>query len=279
MKEIDTAISPCPNDTFIFRHFAQPGFMPFPVRLVFADVEELNRRAIEQKLHAVTKLSYHAMSVLLDSYDLLSAGGALGRGCGPLLIASNQEAAERFQKSPQTIKRVFIPGQWTTAHLLARLYLRDRGVDVSKIVFEPRRYDLIIRELKTSSENLGLIIHEERFTYQAAGLVSVQDLGEWWEKDTGLPIPLGCIGVRKDVPDQMKEEIEAGIKRSLEKAWAEPESVMDLVRPNAQAMEDSVMRSHIELYVNPYSLDPGEEGRKAIALLFEKAREKTASSF
>ncbi len=279
---LDLAISPCPNDTFIFRHFLSENFLPFPVTLHLADVEELNRRAIEEGRHAITKISFYAMAKLQNRYRLLSAGGALGRGCGPLIVSSWQEkypagrgdadrkeAAERIRNHG----RILIPGQWTTAHLLTRLFLKNQGVDLSSIEFIPCRYDGILELLTGGKEKFGVIIHEERFTFQDRGCLAVQDLGEWWEDFTGGPIPLGCIAVRSDVPSSLALEIEDGIRKSLRMAWADPESTMDFVRPHAQSLEDAVMKAHIDLYVNPYSENFGEDGRAAIERLFRLAEE------
>ena len=266
--KLDLGISPCPNDTFIFYHLSKQGVAGNPVRLVFADVEELNRRAIEEARHAITKLSYAAMARLGGRYRLLQTGGALGRGCGPILISYDPMSADEARGR---MRRVLIPGKYTTANLLMHLYLNDHGVDVSRIEFIPVRYDEIIPALNSGDADFGVIIHEERFTYKDHGLSAVQDLGAWWEAATGLPIPLGCIAVRTDVPEHLIPAIENGIRSSLQQARREPASTWNFIKEHSQSLEDDVIRAHINLYVNELSLDVDAEGRQAIDELFRRA--------
>ncbi len=273
---LDLAISPCPNDTFIFHKFSNPGFTDHTIRLVLEDVEELNRRAIEEQRHEISKLSYFAIALLQSEYRLLDAGGALGRGCGPILITGpdhKERALEQLTAKAQKDRiRILIPGRYTTANLLLHLFLNESGIDLDRVNFIPERYDRILSKLRSGEESYGVIIHEERFTYQGMGLFPVRDMGDWWESHTGLPIPLGGIAIRKDIPSEVADHIEQKIKASLAEVRRDITPAWDFIKKNAQALEDEVIRSHIDLYVNDYSLDPGEEGKKAIRKLFELAQ-------
>lgn len=241
----------------------RPGGFPIPLELVFADVEELNRRAIEEARHQITKLSFFAFLHAQDRYTLLSPGGALGRGCGPILVAPRKDAG-----LPGPDSRILVPGRWTTAHLLVRLFLAARAPEASKV--EHKRYDQIIPALLAGEADYGVIIHEERFTYQSRGLFPVQDLGEWWEKDTGFPIPLGAIALRKD-KESIRSEIEKGIIHSIENARRDFPTIEPFVKAHSQSLEDDVIQAHIGLYVNDFSIEPGVDGRRAIDELFKRA--------
>ncbi|MBI3394427.1 MAG: 1,4-dihydroxy-6-naphthoate synthase [Spirochaetia bacterium] len=262
---IDLAISPCPNDTFIFGHFVQPGFFEAgPVELHFADVEELNRRAINEQRHIITKVSYFAAWKLRGSYELLDCGGALGRGCGPILVSPDGALP-----GPDDV--ILVPGRWTTAHLLLRLFLQ--GLPNPPRV-EHTTYEKVIPGILSGHARFGVIIHEERFTFQAKGLSAVQDLGVWWETRTGLPIPLGAILLRRDHL-HLKDALQTAIRSSIKRAELDFESIREFVRCHSQSLEDDVIQAHIHLYVNALSMDPGEDGRRAIQTLFdyaEKAR-------
>lgn len=270
MNAIDLAISPCPNDTFIFHALAEQGLAGRPVQLEFADVEELNRRAIEEARHMITKLSFFAMLHVQDRYELLPSGGALGRGCGPLLISRHAEPAP---DPARDVRRILIPGRYTTANLLTRLFLKARGVDPESVEFVPTRYDRIIPELLAGAAEFGVIIHEERFTYKARGLHPVMDLGEWWEQTTGAPIPLGCIALRKDAPEDVRVAVTPAIQASLAAAWAAPQDpgLRAFVKCYSQELADDVIQSHIDLYVNDFTRDIGALGRAAIEELFARA--------
>ncbi len=256
---MDLAISPCPNDTFIFYHMKQA--MP-ELNLVFADVEELNHRALTEKRHEISKLSFYAI-LRAKGYRLLDCGGAMGQGCGPLILFGGRAPGSIAQ-----LKRILIPGKFTTARLLLELFLAENHPNPASVERVPIRYDRILPAL--AEEEAGVIIHEERFTYPSYGYSCAQDLGEWWESSTGLPIPLGGIVLREDCA-QRGEEIETRIRDSLRKAWADPASVRDFVKCYSQSLEDSVIQSHIDLYVNRYSESLGETGHKALAVLREKA--------
>jgi 1,4-dihydroxy-6-naphthoate synthase len=241
--------SPCPNDTFAF-HALVHGLVDasFEVEPVLLDIEELNRRARSAELD-VTKLSFGAAPGVGDAYRLLRSGAALGNGVGPLVVA--RERADRYE-------RIAIPGRDTTAFLLLRLAWPEPG-DVVEM-----RYDRILQAVAAGEVDAGLIIHESRFTYSEHGLVAVADLGDWWEDETGLPVPLAGIYARGDVP---AEPVERAIRASVEYAFAHPEASREYVREHSQELSEEVCRAHIELYVNQYSVDLGEPGLAAIGRL------------
>jgi 1,4-dihydroxy-6-naphthoate synthase len=228
----------------------------------FADIEELNGSAARAE-HELTKVSYGAIPYLMQNYRILRSGGALGRGCGPLVVTRPGLAA-----TLDDVKnlRVAIPGERTTAFMLLQLALGERP-DV-----EVMRFDSIIPAVAQGRIDAGLIIHESRFTYQQAGLIGVADLGDWWEGASGMPIPLGAILVRNDIDDRRAAEIDAAIRSSLAFARDREEIVMPFVREHAFEMSDDVMRKHIELYVNGYSDDVGDDGIAAVNELFARAR-------
>ena len=254
--------SPCPNDTFIFDALVhgrvEAGGLSFEERL--EDVETLNRLAAGAALD-VTKISYGAIPQLLRDYVLLRSGGALGRGCGPLVVARRELAAGELAGA-----RIAIPGRNTTANLLLRLFAPDAAPGVERV------YSDIMPAVARGEFDAGLIIHESRFTYPQHGLVRVVDLGEWWEQTTGLPIPLGGILARRSLGEDAIRAIEAGIRRSVEYAFAHPDASRPYVRAHAQEMDDTVTQQHIDLYVNRFSVDVEDEGQRAIEALFARAR-------
>jgi 1,4-dihydroxy-6-naphthoate synthase len=260
--KLSIGASPCPNDCFILdavvhRRVDLEG-LEFELRL--ADVEALNRAAFAGELDA-TKLSYHAYAYCVDRYVVLNAGSALGRGCGPLLISKRAIAAEQVAAGELTIA---IPGRYTTANfLLAAAF--PAASHTKELVFSE-----IEAAVLDGVVDAGVIIHENRFTYAAKGLKRIVDLGEVWERQTGAPIPLGGIVVRRALPDAVKQRVDRVLRRSVEFALANPEASMPFVREHAQEMSEQVMRQHIDLYVNDYSVDLGVEGRRAIGLLFDR---------
>ncbi len=262
--KIDIGFSPCPNDCFIFDALVHGKIDTEGLEFspVMEDVETLNQLAFRGQL-AVTKLSYHAFAQLTNTYALLDAGSALGFGCGPLLIG-------REVLSPNEIRwaTVAIPGRLTTANFLFSLAFPDVGEKREMLFSE------IEEAVLSRSADAGLIIHENRFTFEQKGLKKILDLGEFWEEETGLPIPLGGIVVRRDVPEEVQKKINRVLRRSVERAFAEPEGTMPFVREHAQAMSDEVMRAHISLYVNEFSVSLGDKGRSAVEALFEMARAK-----
>lgn len=257
---IDLAISPCPNDTFIFynMHSEHPE-----IELVFADVEELNRRALEEQRHALTKMSFYAI-LKASEYTLLSCGGALGSGCGPILLSG------KTRRRLEDLTEILTPGLNTTANLLLDLYLSENHPRPSAVKRVPVRYDLILPMLSQGAE-AGIIIHEERFTYPAYGLEAMQDLGDWWEKTTGLPIPLGGICAKKSLGPEFAASAERMIRKSLALAWENPAATKDFVKCYSQSLEDHVIQAHIDLYVNKYSMDLSEKGRRAVEELRSRA--------
>jgi 1,4-dihydroxy-6-naphthoate synthase len=255
--------SPCPNDCFMFdaivhRRIDLEG-LEFDV--VMEDVEALNRRAFERRID-VTKLSYHAYAHCVDAYVLLDAGSALGRGCGPLVISARDMTSEEVAAGGI---RIAIPGTYTTANLLLSLAY-PHAVNKSEMVFSDIESAVLDRQV-----DAGVIIHENRFTYAAKGLKKVIDLGEWWESATGAPIPLGGIVVDRALPPDVQERMNRVMRRSVEYAFAHPDASGPFVRQHAQEMSEAVMRQHIDLYVNEYSVALGAEGRRAVEVLFERA--------
>lgn len=254
VNKLSCAYSPCPNDTFIFCKLAQDS----DVETHLHDVETLNRWAFEGKFD-LTKLSFHAWLLVRDTYQLLNVGAALGRGCGPLVISKTEE--------PLNAESILaVPGEYTTAHLLLRLWRPE----LEKRVFMP--FDQIMDAVSSGEVDAGVIIHEGRFVYQERGFNCLQDLGEWWETETGQPIPLGCIAMKKSLGVDRIAEIERRLKKSIDFAISNPESTSEYVKANAQELSGEVTREHIKTYVNDFSLDLGEEGRAAIDTLQEMAK-------
>jgi 1,4-dihydroxy-6-naphthoate synthase len=220
-------------------------------------VETLNAWALAGRLD-VTKLSFHALGHVLDRYVLLRTGAALGRGCGPLLVTRKDQGGRMEDW------RIAIPGELTTAALLLRIYRPDCRH------FVVLRFDRIMAAIGSGEVDAGVIIHESRFTYGDFGLCCVQDLGEWWETATGLPIPLGCIAARRTLAPALHNEIETAIATSLRWADEHPDAGWEYIRSHAQEMEPAVMRSHIGLYVNEFSRDLGEDGLHAVRELLRR---------
>ena len=256
--------SPCPNDTFIFdalvNNKIDTGGLKFEV--VLEDVQTLNQWAMEGRL-AITKLSYGALPLVLDKYIVLNSGSALGRGVGPLLIAPPLRPLKGEQgedKSEVENSIIAIPGKNTTAHMLFSLAYPDAK---QKIFL---RYDEI-ENFVADGKGLGVIIHENRFTYEQKGLKKIIDLGDYWEKETGNAIPLGGIVIKREIDELISRKVDSLIKRSIEFAWTNYPVLNDYIRNHSQEMSEQVMRKHIDLYVNNYSLHLGEEGKTAILQL------------
>jgi 1,4-dihydroxy-6-naphthoate synthase len=252
--------TPCPNDAFAF-HALVHGLVPAPfdVDPVLRDIEELNRRAAGGELE-LSKLSFGAAAAAGERYRLLRSGAALGRGVGPLVVAREAGSLE-----DASTWRIAVPGRETTAFLLLRLATPSLGEVVEL------RYDRILDAVVAGEVDAGLIIHESRFTYADHGLVSVADLGEWWESETGLPVPLAGIFARNDLERDVVEEAEAAIRASVEYAFARPEASREYVRSLSKEMSDEVCAAHIALYVNQHSVDIGDEGLEAIDRLLGRA--------
>jgi 5,8-dihydroxy-2-naphthoate synthase len=252
--------TPCPNDAFAF-HALVHGLVPAPfeVEPVLLDIEELNRQAAGAELQ-LTKLSFGAAAAAGDGYQLLRSGAALGRGVGPLVVAREAGSLEDVAS-----RRIAVPGRETTAFLLLRLAVPGLGEAVEL------RYDRILDAVVAGEVDAGLIIHESRFTYGEHGLVAVADLGEWWEGETGLPVPLAGIFARSDLGPELVSDAEAAIRASVEYAFANPEASRDYVRSLAHELSDEVCAAHIALYVNEHSVDVGREGLVAIDRLLGRA--------
>ena len=252
--------TPCPNDAFAF-HALVHGLVPAPFEAepVLLDIEELNRRAAGAELE-LTKLSFGAAAAAGDRYRLLRSGAALGRGVGPLVVAREAGALEEAATG-----RIAVPGLETTAFLLLCLAAPALGEVVEL------RYDRILDAVVSGEVDAGLIIHESRFTYREHGLVSVADLGEWWEGETGLPVPLAGIFARSDLDPALVDGAEVAIRASVEYAFANPEASRDYVRSLAHELSDEVCAAHIALYVNEHSVDIGDEGLAAIDRLLGRA--------
>ena len=252
--------TPCPNDAFAF-HALVHGLVPAPFEAepVLLDIEELNRQASGAELE-LTKLSFGAAAAAGDGYRLLRSGAALGRGVGPLVVAREAGSLDEAAAG-----RIAVPGRETTAFLLLRLAAPALGEVVEL------RYDRILDAVVAGEVDAGLIIHESRFTYAEHGLVSVVDLGEWWEGETGLPVPLAGIFARSDLEPGLADEAEAAIRASVEYAFAHPEASREYVRALSHEMSDEVCAAHIALYVNEHSVDVGDEGLVAIDRLLGRA--------
>ncbi len=260
-RPLTLGYSPCPNDTFIFNALVH-GLVPTPgftVRECLEDVETLNRLALAGELD-LTKVSYHALGHLRDQYGLLHSGGALGRGCGPLVIARQPTSMAALRG-----RRIAIPGTLTTANLL--LQLCGEGFENTL----PMPFDRIMPSLKQGEVEAGVIIHESRFTYRAAGFHPVLDLGAWWETETGLPLPLGGILARRSLGRELIAAIDGAIRASLEYAWGRPQAARNYIRAHAQELDDTVTDAHIRLYVNEFSRDLGSEGLRAVETLLARA--------
>ena len=232
----------------------------FELEVVLADVEELNRMAIQGKLD-VTKISYNAFAQVHSKYQLLNAGSALGNNCGPLLISKKQLSEEQINKS-----KIAIPGKNTTANFLMS-FAFPKAQNKHEFLFSE-----IERVVLNSEVDAGVIIHENRFTFEEKGLVKIADLGEVWEQQTGFPIPLGGIAVHRRVPPRHRILFDGLLRQSVQYAFDNPDASKEYVKCHSQEMDEAVMRSHIELYVNQYSLDLGEKGKAAIAKMFEVGR-------
>lgn len=262
-EKLTLGFSPCPNDTYIFYGLVHNRI---PLRgISFApplleDVETLNSWAMQGRLD-VTKLSFHALGHVVDDYVMLSAGAALGRGCGPLLVSRSGSFPD------PGAARVAVPGRYTTAAMLLKLFAPQVA---NQVVM---RFEEIMPAVRDGRVDAGVIIHESRFTYQQFGLAAIVDLGQWWEEVTGLPIPLGCIAVKRTFPGEIIEKVQQSVRSSLQWANSHPREGMDYIRRHAQEMEEKVLQNHIGLYVNDFSLDMGKEGFAAVKELFRRGRQ------
>jgi 1,4-dihydroxy-6-naphthoate synthase len=259
--DLSIGFSTCPNDTFIFDAMVHGRIdcrgLTFVPQL--ADVEALNRMALEGRLD-ITKLSYAAYAQVSHRYQLLNAGSALGRGCGPLLISRGPIPMDKVSGL-----RLAIPGRMTTANLLLS-HAFPQATDRVEMVFSAIEDAVLHGEV-----DAGVIIHESRFTYAAKGLHCLMDLGAHWELTTGQPIPLGGIAIRRNLPTEAKSSVDALVRQSVEHAFAHPDASHAYIMAHAQEMSPDVARQHIQLYVNQYSVDLGPEGRAAVRHLYAQA--------
>lgn len=260
---LSLAFSPCPNDCFMFDAIVHKRIdlegLSFDVRL--ADVEALNRDAFDGRTD-VSKLSYHAFAYCADRYVMLHAGSALGRNCGPLLISKRPILREEVDGGHL---RIAIPGKYTTANLLLGLAF-PAATQTTPMVFSD-----IEGAVQSGEFDAGVIIHENRFTYESRGLQKIVDLGEYWEQTTGFPIPLGGIVASRALGPDVQATMDRVLRRSVEYAFAHPDDTLPYVRAHAQDMDDAVMMKHIALYVNAFSVDLGTSGRQAVEELFARA--------
>jgi 1,4-dihydroxy-6-naphthoate synthase len=263
MTKLSIGFSPCPNDTFIFDALIHGKIdtegLEFKVHM--ADVEELNQMAFRGELD-ITKLSYHAFLHILEEYVMMDSGSALGNNCGPLLIKN--AGAE----NPNINDLIAIPGNYTTANFLLN-YAFPELQNKKELLFSD-----IESAIKNTEVSAGLIIHENRFTYADRGFEKVKDLGEHWEKSTGMPIPLGGIAIKRNLDKSLQEKVQRLIRKSLEFAFENPAESLGFVKQHAQEMDAEVMQKHINLYVNDYSLSLGEKGKAAIQYMYAFSVEK-----
>ena len=252
---LQLGFSPCPNDTFIFdalvnKKIDTEGIEVVPV---LEDVQTLNNWAREGKLD-ITKISYGVLPLILDQYIVLNAGGALGKGVGPLLITTTDGVV----KEQVADSSIAIPGENTTAHMLFSLAF-PKAANKKFTIFSQVEDSVL-----NHTVDAGVIIHENRFTYQDKGLVKIMDLGEYWEDQTGNPIPLGGIVMKRSFDNHLQKQVDRLIRKSLEYAFAHYPIITDYVKQHSQEMSESVMRQHIDLYVNDYSINLGESGKSAV---------------
>ncbi len=270
--KLTLGISPCPNDTFIFdaliHHKIDTEGLDFDI--FFEDVETLNQKAFRNELD-ISKLSFYAYMHLLQNYVLLHSGSALGFGVGPLLISNEEFSVSDLEGQADLL--VGIPGKYTTANFLLDVAFPQLQ-NKQEMVFSSIEDALLNNEI-----DLGLIIHENRFTYQSRGLKKIIDLGEYWEKSKACPIPLGGIVMKRSFPDDIQQKVNRVIRRSVEFAFEHPTSGLAFIRSHAQEMDDEVIFQHINLYVNQYSIDLGEQGRQAVSLFFEEVSRNEAHAF
>lgn len=265
MNRLSIGYSPCPNDTFIFYGLTHGEVTVAGVEFepeVLADVETLNQWAQAGRLD-VTKLSFPALGLVLDQYVLLGAGAALGRGCGPLLVARQHIRLEELSE-----KTIAIPGRLTTAAMLLQLFA-PQCAHLAEM-----RFDEIMPAVASGDADCGVIIHESRFTYHRMGLVLLTDLGAWWEQTSGLPIPLGGIAARRTLGKEVIAKIEAGIRESIRFAYAHPDRCLGYIRQHAREIEEGIIADHIGLYVNRYSENLGTEGLAAVEAFFKEGRKR-----
>jgi 1,4-dihydroxy-6-naphthoate synthase len=260
-QELTLAYSPCPNDTFLFYHLVHSSLSSkIKIKEELHDVEHLNLSA-HRGIYDITKLSFFAFFSILDKYILLNTGSALGRGCGPLLVKKKGKSISNYSG-----QRILVPGMLTTANLLLNIYLQKNFTPIST------RYDLISDLILSEEYGLGVIIHEERFTFEEKGLEMVVDLGQFWEEYSGLPIPLGAIAVKRSIPESIQEEFDSSLYISLQKAYENPSVLSSYILQNSQVKDEEVVKKHIDLYVNDFTKDIGVDGKASVLRLYSEAK-------
>ena len=266
-KTYTLAFSSCPNDTFIFKAIARQmiDLHGYSFDIVLEDVETLNQSAAKAT-YDITKLSFAAFGSLTQTYALLRTGSALGQGCGPLIISL---PGRSLDDKPKPV--IAVPGMGTTAYHLFRLYMDDQFIDMEASII-PMPFEKIMPAVIEKKADFGVIIHEGRFVYPDMGLELKADLGLWWEDKTFLPIPLGCIAIKRDIDPAIACDIQKLIRKSIDHAFLNPFMAYDYVQTYAQELDEDVIQQHIGLYVNNFSKDIGKKGEAAITTFFEKAR-------
>ncbi|OEF98387.1 1,4-dihydroxy-6-naphthoate synthase [Desulfuribacillus alkaliarsenatis] len=262
------AFSPCPNDTFIFHAWVHGLIANAPkLDVTYADINITNHLATSPEGLDVMKISYATLPYVLSDYALIPCGGALGRGCGPLLLT----AEDKLTAKDLIGKKIAVPSERSSAYLLFRLWLAEKVPQwTGEIVVMP--FEQIMPAVRDGSIDAGLVIHEARFTFHQFALTEMVDLGHWWEEDTGLPIPLGAIIAKRSLDT---DAIANWIRQSLAYAWKHPQASEAYILEHAQEMSMNVVKAHINLYVNNYSLDLGEEGYKAVLTLLDRAAQES----
>lgn len=263
-------ISTCPNDTFIYQALADGRVdCPFDLRFEYHDVQTLNEKVCAGELD-IAKVSCGVLPRVLDAYGLLRSGGAMGYGCGPLLLSAGSEVYDPQQST-------WLPGRDTTAALLFRFWCEGRGLNAPQVDFA--LFDAVYRNLRSGCAAQGVVIHEHRFTWEQDGLRLLADLGAYWESQLAAPVPLGCAVVRRDLGADAAQALDAAIQHSLREAWGRPEPITPYIRELAQIDDDAVILAHIQTFVTPYSLDMGDEGQKALETLFGVWSRSTGRKF
>jgi len=259
--KLKLSFSTCPNDTFMFDAIANKriDLKGFEFEIFMTDIEELNMMALNGESD-ITKISINAFAGLTNTYQLLTSGSAIGHGVGPLVISKRKIYPDEVSSC-----KIGIPGINTTANLLFSIafpYTKNKKT----YLFSEIEDAILSNEI-----DAGVIIHENRFTYEKKGLKKILDLGEFWEKETKLPIPLGGIAIKKSLPNQLKKDINSIIRTSIEYAFKHPNDSYQFVKKNAQELDDDIIKKHIDLYVNSFSVDLGEDGKNAIQELYKKS--------
>ncbi len=260
--KLEIGYSPCPNDTFIFHALTHEEIdFRHELDVIHKDVSTLNEMALNNELD-IAKVSIHAYGHLIDDYNLLRTGGALGEDVGPILVSREPIDIDSLSE-----KSIVIPGELTTAYLLLRLF--DRDVEYKDVL----GYEKIMEAVQSGEYDVGLVIHEGRFTYPDYDLIKLFDLGEWWGKEMDSPVPLGGIAIDRDIDDEVKKDVERAIRESIEYGYRNPEVSRDYILRHAQEMEQDVIQRHIDLYVNDYSIEMDRVGQKAVTQMLAMAEE------